>query len=155
MSGASRVEIQALLNEWQVILLQCYPGCDPNQICAVSAELTRQLKTTYGPPSPHLRDLGRMLKGHIDSADRSHYNYNHSTLLATHKLYSDTGNLSLAKKRARLEVDRASTDKSHWLNALTPDVQQLMAHEPPAHVSLGTLVREAIAERTQKVAEPS
>ena len=119
MSGPSRAEIVELKNQWRGVLVHIYPSCAPEEVCAFYADLEHRLKSTSGPPGGILRDMGRLLKSHLEKDSRGFPQYRHSLLLATHRLLGGH-DLPMAKKRARKEVELSKEDSKHWLHALVP-----------------------------------
>jgi hypothetical protein len=141
-----------MLTQWQSLLAVAYPGCDPNEVCLVSAGLTRHLNTSKGAPDLHLRELGRMLKGHLEKDCRGMPRSGHEYLLATYRLWDGGAcNLQLAKKKARLEVGKARADSRHWLHVMSPVLKDgvLLKKPEPIDRNLGQLLREQLGIATQ------
>lgn len=121
MSGPSRKEIVDLLGMWREALAHNYPGYNPTDVCKVYADIEAKLAKSTGSPDLHLRELGRMLKRHLDTVCRGHANHAHNVLLATWYPYVNGDlNLQAAQKRARREIGIAENNPKHWLHTQLP-----------------------------------
>lgn len=121
MSGPSRAEIIELQQQWRGLLSKFYPGNAPVSVCSFYADLDNQLKATSGSPDLKLREMGRLLKGHLDvdgrglTGERSHL-----LLLAVHQNLRRGLNLQAAKKAGRRDFNRAMKDSGDRLYKLLP-----------------------------------
>ncbi len=151
MSGPSRAEIVELRDQWRGWLNKYYPGHPPENVCRFYADLDGHLKSTSGAPDLRLRNMGRLLKGHLESDVRGpDRGKSHLLLLATHASLIRDRDLSAAKKEARREWNRALKDIRHPLHDLMPvfkDGVLQVSEDVTSTQSLGQLLREQLAEK--------
>lgn len=154
MSGPSRAEIVEMRDQWRGWLSKFYPGYAPEQVCPFYADLEDRLKGGTGTPDQALRNLGRLLKGHLDSDMRGlDRNKGHMLLLAGHDAFYSGRDLSAVKKEARREWNKALKDSSHRLHSLLPEFDDgvLVVRSDPAR-NLGQLLRDQLARKSPTAA---
>lgn len=149
MSGPSRAEIIEMQQQWRGLLSKFYPGQAPESVCSFYADLTQQLRRGSGSPDLKLREMGRLLKGHLDMEGRGlPRDVGHMLLLAGHHNLSRGHNLQAAKKAARRDFNKAVKDPKHALHDLLPKFKDsiLQDRSPETSSNLGQLLREQLAE---------
>ncbi len=146
MSGPSRAEIVQLQDQWRGVLVRLYPGCAPEEVCAFYADIEQRTKKASGPPDLRLREMGRLLKSHLEKDCRGFADFNHRYLLATHQGLRVGYDLQKAKKQARREIRLSEDDPKHWLHRLVPQFKDgaLLSDPPNSPAELAKLLQRQV-----------